>query len=88
MLLKQLDPAAAADADVQIRPAPTTVASDVYGAARLVSPTVSTQAYLDTDRGTIQIELAVIDAPLTVEKFRHAGAQGLFQRPQRASVRG
>ena len=34
MLLKQLDPAAAADADAQIRPAPTTVAPDVYHGAR------------------------------------------------------
>jgi cyclophilin family peptidyl-prolyl cis-trans isomerase len=41
----------------------------VYGAPRLVSPPVSTEVYLDTDRGTIQIELAVLDAPLTVENF-------------------
>ncbi len=78
MLLKQLDPAAGADADAQIRPAPTTVAPDVYGAARLVSPPVSTQVYLDTDRGTIQIELAVIDAPLTVENFIALARKGFF----------
>jgi HEAT repeat protein/cyclophilin family peptidyl-prolyl cis-trans isomerase len=78
MLLKALDPAAAADADAQIRPAPTTVAPEVYSAARLVSPAVSTQVYLDTDRGTIQIELAVLDAPLTVENFITLARKGYF----------
>ena len=78
MLLKQLDPAAGADADAQIRPAPTTVAPDVYAAARLVNPPVSTQVYLETDRGMIQIELAVLDAPLTVENFINLARKGFF----------
>jgi HEAT repeat protein len=69
MLLKELDPAAAADADAQIRPAPTTLPAEIYSAARVIEPAVSTQVYVETDRGTIQIELAVIDAPLTVENF-------------------
>jgi HEAT repeat protein len=77
-LLKQVDPAAAAGADAAIRPAPTTVAPEVYSAARLVSPPVSTQVYLDTDRGTIQIELAVLDAPLTVENFVTLARKGYF----------
>jgi HEAT repeat protein/cyclophilin family peptidyl-prolyl cis-trans isomerase len=77
-LLKQLDPAAGAAADAQIRPAPTTVTADVYTAPRLVSPPVSTQVYLDTDRGTIQIELAVNDAPLTVENFVSLARRGYF----------
>src|SRR5262249_22617085 len=42
-LLKQVDPSAAADADAQIRPAPTTLPAEAYSAPRLVSPTVSTQ---------------------------------------------
>ena len=77
-LLKGLDAVAAADADAQIRPAPTTVAPDVYGASRLVNPPVSTQVYIDTDRGTIQIELAVLDAPLTVENFITLARKGYF----------
>ena len=77
-LLKQLDPAAAAGLDAQIRPAPTTLPADTYAAARLVSPPVSTQVYLDTDRGTIQIELAVLDAPLTVENFVSLARKGFF----------
>jgi cyclophilin family peptidyl-prolyl cis-trans isomerase/HEAT repeat protein len=78
MLLKQVDAAAGADADAQIRPAPTTVAPEVYTATRLVNPPVSTQVYLDTDRGTIQIELAVLDAPLTVENFITLARTGYF----------
>jgi len=78
MLLQQLDPAAAADADEQIRPAPTTFASEFYSAERLVSPKVSTEAYIDTDRGSIQVELAVVEAPLTVENFVTLARKGFF----------
>jgi len=78
MLLKQVDPSAAGDADAQIRPAPTTVPPEVYTASRLVNPTVSTHAYLETDRGLIQIELAVLDAPLTVENFVTLARKGYF----------
>ena len=53
-LLKELDPRS--DADMQIRPAPTTQTSDFYQADHLVDPPVSTAVYIDTDRGTIQIE--------------------------------
>jgi cyclophilin family peptidyl-prolyl cis-trans isomerase/HEAT repeat protein len=77
-LLRQLEPSAAADAAMQIRPAPTTLAVEVYQAPRLVAPPVSTQVFLDTDRGTIQIELAVIDAPLTVENFITLARKGYF----------
>ncbi len=77
-LVKQLDPASAADADAQIRPAPTNLAPDAYQSPRLVSPTVSTQVYLDTDRGTIQIELAVVDAPLTADNFVTLARKGYF----------
>src|SRR6185503_3730328 len=78
MLLKELDPASAADVDRQIRPAPTTAEAATYEAPRLPSPPVSTAAYLDTDRGTIQIELAVLDAPLTVENFVTLARKGYF----------
>jgi HEAT repeat protein len=78
MLLKQLDPAAAAGAEAQIRPAPTTLSPDAYATVRLGNPPVSTQLFLDTDRGTIQIELAVLDAPLTVENFISLAQKGFF----------
>jgi HEAT repeat protein/cyclophilin family peptidyl-prolyl cis-trans isomerase len=66
-LLKQLDPSS--DADARIRPAPVAHTADFYASPRLVNPPVSTQIYIETDRGLIQIELAVLDAPLTVENF-------------------
>jgi len=75
-LLKQLDPAT--DAEIQMRPAPTTVAGDTYAAPRLADPKVSTEVYIDTDRGTIQVELAVLDAPLTVENFVTLARKGFF----------
>jgi HEAT repeat protein/cyclophilin family peptidyl-prolyl cis-trans isomerase len=77
MLLKQLDPSAT-DADAQIRPAPTTLPPDIYSADRILNPQVSPQVYIDTDRGSIQIELAVIDAPLTVENFVRLVQKGFF----------
>lgn len=77
-LLKQIDPSAAADVDALIRPAPTTLPADTYKAERLVNPPVSTQVFIDTDRGSIQIELAVIDAPLTVENFMALARKGFF----------
>ena len=78
MLLKQLDPAASADADTQVRPAPTTLAPAAYATVRIGNPPVSTHVYLDTDRGTIQIEMAVLDAPLTVENFITLARKGYF----------
>ena len=78
MLLKQIDPAGAADVDAQIRPAPTTLGAEGYQIGRLIAPPVSTQVYIDTDRGTIQIELAVIEAPLTVESFLALARKGFF----------
>jgi cyclophilin family peptidyl-prolyl cis-trans isomerase/HEAT repeat protein len=77
-LLKEIDPANAATVENDIRPAPTTVAPEIYTAPRLGEPSVSTQAFIDTDRGTIQIELAVIDAPLTVENFLTLARKGYF----------
>ncbi len=78
MLATQLDPAGSADVQHQIRPAPTTLAADVYRQAPLTNPVVSTQVFIGTDRGTIQIEMAVLDAPLTVENFTTLARKGYF----------
>jgi cyclophilin family peptidyl-prolyl cis-trans isomerase len=78
-LLRELDPnRPRADLDIAIRPAPTTLPPDVYQAARLVNPSVSTQVFVETDKGMIQIELAVIDAPLTAENFVALARKGFF----------
>mgnify|MGYP003694125961 CR=1 FL=1 len=59
--------------------APTTAAARRYQAARLDHRRRCRRSvYIDTDRGTIQVELAVLDAPLTVEQLHHARAQGFF----------
>ncbi|MEP7305373.1 MAG: HEAT repeat domain-containing protein [Acidobacteriota bacterium] len=75
-LLKELKPSA--DADHQIRPAPTRIPADAYRTPRLITPRVSPQVYVEMDRGTIQIELAVLDAPITAENFVQLARSGFF----------
>jgi HEAT repeat protein/cyclophilin family peptidyl-prolyl cis-trans isomerase len=75
-LLTQLDPAS--DAAAKIRPAPSSRTTAAYEVPRLIAPTVSPQAYIETDRGLIQIELAVLEAPFTVDNFVTLARQGFF----------
>ena len=75
-LLTTVDPSS--DAGPRSRPAPVQMTPESYQAARLVAPPVSPQAYVDTDRGTFQIDLAVLDAPLTVENFVGLARKGFF----------
>jgi cyclophilin family peptidyl-prolyl cis-trans isomerase/HEAT repeat protein len=79
-LLKQYD--SASDADLRIRPAPGNNDSSAVAASdeaeRLANPDVSPQVYIDTDRGTIQIELAVLDAPVAAENFLTLARKGFF----------
>jgi cyclophilin family peptidyl-prolyl cis-trans isomerase/HEAT repeat protein len=76
VLLRQGEPAT--NVEDRIRPAPTRMTAEGYQSVNLTSPTVSTQAFIDTDRGTIQIELAVLDAPLTVDNFIALARRGFF----------
>jgi cyclophilin family peptidyl-prolyl cis-trans isomerase len=50
----------------------------LYEASRIVNPEVSPQAYIETTRGTIHVELAVLDAPLTAENFTRLARAGFF----------
>jgi HEAT repeat protein/cyclophilin family peptidyl-prolyl cis-trans isomerase len=68
----------AADVFASIRPAPPSRPDVDYAAPHLVAPSVSTQFFIDTDRGTIQVELAVLDAPLTVDNFVALARRGFF----------
>jgi HEAT repeat protein/cyclophilin family peptidyl-prolyl cis-trans isomerase len=78
-LIRQFDPAGVGgNALMSIRPAPIRIPPDAYATPRLITPQISTQAFIDTDRGTIQIDLAVIDAPLTVENFIQLARSGYF----------
>lgn len=64
--LRQLDPAA----DVSsMRPAPAPSVPELAALDTFVAPQYSPQAYIDTNKGTIQFELAVLDAPRTVANF-------------------
>jgi cyclophilin family peptidyl-prolyl cis-trans isomerase/HEAT repeat protein len=62
-----------------IRPAtPGRSVSDPQWQA-LVAPPFSPHAFIDTDKGTIELELAVIDAPLTVANFIAVARKGFFR---------
>lgn len=64
--LRKLD--AAADVS-SMRPAPAATVPELNALDTFVAPKYSPQAYIDTSKGTIQFELAVLDAPRTVANF-------------------
>ncbi len=64
------------DHDARIRPAPGRGTD--YAAPHLVEPPVSPHVYIETERGTIQIELAVLDAPLTADNFVRLARRGFY----------
>jgi cyclophilin family peptidyl-prolyl cis-trans isomerase len=65
-LLREFDPAA--ETVNAIRPVPGSPIVP-YDAAQLVAPSVSPHAFIETAKGTIEIELTVLDAPQTVQNF-------------------
>jgi cyclophilin family peptidyl-prolyl cis-trans isomerase/HEAT repeat protein len=68
-----------AAADVSpMRPAPTGHDAAFYAAPSLVSPPYSPQLYIDTTRGTIQVELDVIHAPVTSQSVMALARRGYF----------
>jgi len=74
-LLRELDPAT--DAPSRIRPAQGRPV-EAYAAPALVAPQVSPHVFLDTDKGTIEVELAVLEAPLTAGNFMALARSGYF----------
>jgi cyclophilin family peptidyl-prolyl cis-trans isomerase/HEAT repeat protein len=44
----------------------------------LVTPRFSPRAFIDTDKGTVELELAIVDAPLTVSNFITLARKGFF----------
>ena len=61
-----------------IRPAPTRRPVDSQDWTALASPMFSPHAMIETDKGTVEIELAVLDAPLTVDNFIALARRGFF----------
>ncbi len=77
--LRRLDGAA----DVSsMRPAPPASIPDLAGVDTMIAPKFSPQAYIDTAKGTIQFELAVLDAPRTVANFIALVRRGYFRGVQ------
>ncbi len=64
--------------ETAIRPAPAgrTVTDEEW--KWLIAPPFSPHAYIETDRGVVQIDLAVLDAPLTVANFVALARKGFF----------
>jgi HEAT repeat protein/cyclophilin family peptidyl-prolyl cis-trans isomerase len=59
-----------ANADVSsMRPAPPQSVPELAALDPMIAPKFSPQAYIDTSKGTIQFELAVLDAPRTAANF-------------------
>ncbi|OFW38926.1 MAG: peptidylprolyl isomerase [Acidobacteria bacterium RIFCSPLOWO2_12_FULL_67_14] len=44
----------------------------------MLAPPFSPHAFIETDRGTIELELAILDAPLTVANFVALARRGFF----------
>ena len=61
-----------------IRPSVPWQPLDITGLEPLASPPYSPHAFIETDKGTIEIELAVLDAPLTVNNFITLSRKGFF----------
>ena len=73
--LDELEPTV--DHAAQIRPAPSRRRVD-YADPQLVMPSVSPHVYIETDHGTFEIELNVLDAPLTSANFMALARSGFF----------
>ena len=61
-----------------MRPATAGAAVDDPAWRAMVAPPFSPHAYIETEKGTIEIELAVLDAPLTVRNFVTLARKGFF----------
>ena len=64
-------------ADAAIRPAPVRPLTE-QERRWLVSPPFSPHAFIETDRGVIELELAILDAPLTVANFVALARRNFF----------
>jgi len=74
-LMRTVDPSA----DVsRMRPGPGAVVPELNDLAPMIAPAVSPMAYIDTEKGVIQIELAVLDAPRAVVNFVALARRNFF----------
>ena len=74
-LLAKVDPAA--DHRLAIRPAPGSPPAP-YDDPQLAAPAYSPHVFIETAKGTIEFELAVLDAPQTTRSFMALARKGFF----------
>jgi cyclophilin family peptidyl-prolyl cis-trans isomerase len=74
-VLAKLDPSG--DHRLAIRPAPGAPITS-YEDPQLAAPATSPHVFIDTERGTIEFELAVLDAPQTARSFITLARKGFF----------
>jgi cyclophilin family peptidyl-prolyl cis-trans isomerase len=74
-LLAKLEPGF--DVQSAVRPAPGTPPA-AYDDPTLLGPDVSPHVFVETAQGTIEIELAVLDAPQTSRNFMNLARKGFF----------
>ena len=74
-LLTKLDPGG--DHRLAIRPAPGAAIAP-YDDPTLATPATSPHVFIDTEKGTIEFELAVLDAPQTTRSFIALARKGFF----------
>jgi cyclophilin family peptidyl-prolyl cis-trans isomerase/HEAT repeat protein len=74
-MLRKLDPST--DYAATIRPAPGEPVAP-YTDQQLIGPPFSPHVFIETAKGTIEFELAVLDAPQTVSNFIALTAKGFF----------
>ncbi|HUE86793.1 MAG TPA: HEAT repeat domain-containing protein [Vicinamibacterales bacterium] len=67
-----------ADVRMRIRPAPASAVPELNDLGPMIDPSVTPVAYVDTTKGLIQIELAVLDAPRTVANFISLARRNFF----------
>ena len=73
-LLRQAGQASAAP----VRPAPTRQDAAFFESDRVLRPPYTPYAYIETRRGTVQIELDIVNAPVTVLSFMELARAGFF----------
>ncbi len=74
-LLRRFDPAG--DYRLVIRPVPSGPVAP-YDSPQLIAPEFSPHVFIDTAKGTIEFELAVLDAPQTTSNFMALARRGFF----------
>jgi cyclophilin family peptidyl-prolyl cis-trans isomerase/HEAT repeat protein len=74
-LLREIDPASTAGPQ---RPAPAPANPALDAPAALLPPAYTPQAYVQTSKGEIRFDLAIVDAPRTVANFIALAEKGFF----------